>query len=449
MNIDKLFEKAKAAGITDLEIFREKSKKLQVSLFDSEVESTTISSIDGLFVKGVYNNKVGNTYTEDLCDDEIDVLVSNVIENAKNIDNDKLPLLHNGKDHYSDNLLYSEKLSSTSIEDKIALIKEIDKEIRSYEFIDTINGASYIEFTTTTTIKNTLGLDKTDTKNIGYISFGAIAKKGEETATSGNFVTFSDIAEVDSTKFAQDIAADTVAQLHTTELKSGTYNVILSNGVSASMLEVVSGSFSQENADKGLSKFSGMIGKNVASSIVNILDHPNHSLGTNNCNFDSEGVATYKKYIIENGKLNMFLNNLEYAKEHDLQPTGNGFKAGYKGIPGIKHSNLYFRCSSDNSLEDLFSTLKDGLYITEVRGLHSGFNGLNGEFSLQSFGYLVENGMKTSAIKMFTISGNYFELIENIQRVGKDLKFSTSGVGSPSILVEGINVAAKQINIFQ
>jgi PmbA protein len=79
--------------------------------------------------------------------------------------------------------------------------------------------------------------------------------------------------------------------------------------------------------------------------------------------------------------------------------------------------------------------------------LHAGANAITGDFSLQSAGFMLENGVKTTAVKSFTVAGNFYELLKNVVAVANNAHLPTAmgstAFGAPSVLVDGLSVAGK------
>ena len=123
-----------------------------------------------------------------------------------------------------------------------------------------------------------------------------------------------------------------------------------------------------------------------------------------------------------------------------MSSTGNGFKGSFKGRVSTDTTNFYLKAGS-LSPERLLERLGDGLFITSVAGLHSGANGITGDFSLAADGFLVEKGSIIRPVEQITIASNFFELLKNIEETADDFYFSVSGVGSPSVLVKSISVS--------
>ena len=82
-----------------------------------------------------------------------------------------------------------------------------------------------------------------------------------------------------------------------------------------------------------------------------------------------------------------------------------------------------------------------------MTGLHAGTNALTGDFSIECGGFMIEDGKKAKAIRSFTISGNFYEMLLNIQKVGADLQFQApegfTMIGSPSLWVGKLSVAGQ------
>jgi len=161
--------------------------------------------------------------------------------------------------------------------------------------------------------------------------------------------------------------------------------------------------------------------------------------------FDSEGVATYSKNVIDGGTLTTLLHNLKTAEKDGVKSTGNASKSSFKSPVGISPSNFYLK-PGDKDIDQLLASVGEGLFVTEVQGLHSGANPVSGDFSLSAKGYRISGGKKAEPVEQVTIAGNFYEMLNDIEQVGNDLKFGlpgSSSIGSPSILVKQLAVAGE------
>ena len=162
--------------------------------------------------------------------------------------------------------------------------------------------------------------------------------------------------------------------------------------------------------------------------------------------FDAEGSPTYCKNIIENGVLKTLLYNLKTASVAGKETTGNAAKGSYAAKVGIAPFTLYL-AAGEMSEEELLKKAGNGVYINSLGGLHAGANVISGDFSLQSAGFMIENGVKTTAVKSFTVAGNFYDLLGQITAVASNLELSDAmgitNFGSPSVLAEGLSIAGK------
>ena len=132
------------------------------------------------------------------------------------------------------------------------------------------------------------------------------------------------------------------------------------------LLATFCGVFSADNVQKGLSLLAGREGETIASASVTLTDDPLMPMGLASCPFDREGAATHTKHILENGVLKTLLHNRKTAKKAGCKTTGNAAGAGR-----VAPTNLFFK-PGRLTQEELLANLGDGLFLTEVTGLHAG-----------------------------------------------------------------------------
>ena len=87
----------------------------------------------------------------------------------------------------------------------------------------------------------------------------------------------------------------------------------------------------------------------------------------------------------------------------------------------------------EKSLQQLEETMKDGLVITDLQGLHAGIDFVTTNFSLQASGYLVKDGKRDRSVTLITVAGNFMDLMKKVEEVGIDLDWSYHQIKSPSI----------------
>lgn len=433
--VDRVLAAAQAAGIDPAEVSVSSSESFSTRVRMGTMEDYEVSDEIGLTLRGRVNGRIGTANTQALDEDSIDMLVRGVIESAQLIETDEQDDILPPDAHYDEVVNCRPELGSVSAAEKIALAMDIDRRVSGADarivpqYIVVASGAQ------TFCLRNTLGLDLTHESNMIYAYAGTMAREGERTSTGMKLLWGYALQDVDAEKIAGGAAAEALAKLHAERLKSGTYPVVIRAGAMADLLTTFSGVFSADNAQKGLSLLAGREGEAIASACVTLVDDPLMPWGLGSCPFDHEGAATYKKNVIESGVLTTLLHNRKTAKKAGVKTTGNAAGAGR-----VAPSNLFLAPGEADEAQ-LLERMGDGLYLTEVSGLHAGANAVSGDFSLLACGFEVKGGKPVRAVEQFTVAGNFYKLLTDILEVGSDLVFEGSPIGSPCVRVKEISVA--------
>lgn len=438
-----LFEKAKIAGFDECEIYFSDGESISISVYEGEVEKYNLAKSFGLSFRGKINNKMGYSYTEILDEVAIDMLINSAKNSATLIENDDETFIYVGDKTYSEVKTYSKELENIDPGKMIDLALDLEKEAKNYcDKVVNINGCKISYSSSNYGIYNTKGLKLNNKDNI-LTSYVVPVVEDESGKNDGvGYVVASSLDEVKPRKMAAQGVEEGLSKLGGKSIPSGSYKTIIYNEAMVQLLETFASTFSGDAAQKGLSLLKGKEGDMIASPIVTIVDDPLMEGGLASAPFDDEGVATFTKELVYEGKLNTLLHNLKTAHKQGVKSTGNGFKASYASSVNVSESNLYLR-KGEKSFEDLMKEINEGVIITDLAGLHSGANTVSGDFSLAAKGFYVENGKKTFPVEQITLAGNYFDLLKNIVAVGNDLKFPMSNVGSPSVIVTGLSIAGK------
>ena len=75
--------------------------------------------------------------------------------------------------------------------------------------------------------------------------------------------------------------------------------------------------------------------------------------------------------------------------------------------------------------------------------MHAGLNTISGDFNLQASGFMIENGVKTKPVTLFVISGNFYEMMNNVEEIASNIKDRFNGIASPSFKVKGLMISGK------
>ena len=441
-----VFEKAKLSGFSEYEIYYSNNTSLGIQVFEGEIDKYTVSGNQGLSFRGVYNEKMGYAYTEILDEAAAQFVVNSAKENAVVIEKEDKEIIYAGSEKYSDFEGFEEKLSKIPVSEKIKLAFDLEVECKGQDDSVMRVESQIEEEENITHIINSKGLNLSFRSNAIFAVVEPVVKDGEKMNADYAFKAAKSLEEIEAKELAKESVDKCLAYKGAKTVKSGKYRIALKNSTAASLLQTFSGVFSADNAQKGMSLLKDKLGETIGSKAVTIMDDPLLKEGLNSRPFDAEGVAAYTKEVVKEGELKTLLHNLKTATKEGVKSTGNASKAGYSSPVEVAPSNFYFK-PGNNDYNEMLKVLGNGILITELQGLHSGANPVSGDFSLAAKGLLIKDGTVERPVEQITVSGNFYELLKNIEELGCDIKFGfPSGrgyFGSPTVIVKELAVAGE------
>jgi PmbA protein len=441
----RVMEYAKECGMDEYELYYTEVEDMEADAMMHTLNGFSTTTKGGACFRCVYGGKMGYAATEMLDEEEALRIVDAAKENAKMLENEDLVWIHEPGDQYADiaPIRTTEPTAAQLIEAVLALEEKIfAKDERVKVGSQTFAGFGRMKVA----LSNSKGLDLEYDSDYSQVGALALLQDGSE-MYNGISIKTDDFTKIDLDEIADEAVEEAISTIGNESVASGVYDVVLSGKVMSTFLATYMGVFSAQQAQSGLSLFAGKEGGMVASPLVNITDDPFCEDTFARMPFDGEGVATYRKSLVENGKLVTLLHNLTTAHKAGCTSTGNGRKASYESTVSVSPYNMYMEKGGAGTKEDIFKTVGSGIYVTGLNGIHAGANPVTGDFSLAAEGFWIENGAKDHVIKNFTVSGNYYELLKKIVLVGDDLKFPSpaggSCFGAPTVVVKEISVAGK------
>jgi PmbA protein len=439
-NFDTYFALAKEKGIEVLELYYSRSKSLNFKLYNSQVEGYKLAEDISLYARGIYKGKIGYASTEKVNKDAPSFLIDEIIKNAGTVTQEDLAIIFKGSETYKRKTIYNPEIAKLPIETKKKNLFEIEKKLKALDSrISQVTNCSYTEKESESILVNSYGLKLKRKSNYYYYYAGVLAIQGEERKSEGDIHFSNDLHDFNLDEFVRQIVDKAVEKFNGTQCPSKNYKVVLDREVVADLLEAYLENASAENVQKKTSLMIGKLNQPVASKKVTILEAP-LTKSPFFTYFDDEGVATFNKTVIKKGVLQTYFYNLTTAQKDGVQTTGNGYRGG--GKVGIDFNNIVLK-PGKKSLKELFDTVQNGVYITELMGVHAGLNPQSGDFSLQANGFLIENGEKKTPLTLITVAGNLTELFMNVKEVGSDNKLLLSSYNVPSVVVKKLAVAGK------
>ena len=209
------------------------------------------------------------------------------------------------------------------------------------------------------------------------------------------------------------------------KINSGKYALIVEN---RSVSRILSGLFSALNAGNIYNKNSFLSDKRnslITCPVLTVTDDPLLKRGLGSRLFDSDGIKSQKRTIIENGICREFYVNFYYSKKTGLYPT--------TGRP----SNILMN-TGNKTPEQMIKSCDSGIFVTNFIGGNT--NLTTGDFSMGIQGFLIENGELSKPVNEMNISGNLLDFWKNLVEIGND-PFPYSSVRCPSCMFDNIDIS--------
>ena len=439
-----VIEECAFQGISEYELYYQVGASTSVETFQHSINEFSSSYSGGVCFRCIVNGKMGYASTEELSAQQAKAVVLKAVDNAVNLEAEEAVFLGEGGQEYEPLKDKSYPLPTT--EELIAKVLETTEKLYAADpmAVDGCQTQGIIE-TDEVAIYNSKGLDLHRSSSAAGLVVVGVVSDGKEMANDYQ-VKLGQLDKIDTDALVKKAIDTAKEQLGGEVAPTGQYPVIFNTDAMCSLLAVYSGIFNSEAAQKGLSKLAGKEGEGIAAPWVTLVDDPFHCDNPEPMNFDAEGSPTHRKAIIEKGMLNTLLYNLKTAAVAGKKTTGNASKAGYDSAVGVRPFTMYLE-GGELTEEQLLQKAGNGVYITDLSGLHAGADSISGDFSLQSSGYMIENGVKTRYVKSFTVAGNFYELLKNIEALANNSHLpramGSTAFGAPSTLVSGISIAGK------
>ena len=450
MNFDMIKSTVRASlsalGVNEYEIYYMQSEDTSVETLNREINGFSSGIRGGVCLRVVSDGKLGYAASELLEEEEIRELAYRATENAKHVEKPDTVGIFEGSDSYEESRV-PEFVPLTASELKKYAMLTADKLYQESEKIQNGTASRAIASGFVIRIANSHGLDLSTSCGVNAALAEAVVKEGEEYQSAYALEELGrDSIEASIDKLASKSVNDALNKIGAGSVTSGKYNLVIDGKQLRSLLSVFASSFSARQVLDGMSRLKDKLGQSIAADIVTITDDPQReglSMGTT---FDAEGVATHRKAVIENGVLKTYLHNRETALAFGTKSTANAQKGDYSSPVSIMPHSFCIE-AGDKSFDELLALAVDGIYITELQGLHAGANPVTGDFSLQSAGFMIRDGKLCEAVKSFTVAGNFFSLLSDIAALGDTLELGVAtgftSFGAPMALVRDMSVAGK------
>jgi PmbA protein len=435
-------EAATGAGASDAEAWVEEAVSRRIRVYDGEVESLSDAGGRGVGVRAFVDGRSGYAYGTDLSDAGIAEVAGAARAAAEVADPDE----HDGlPDEFGATPvegLASASLGGWSTERKVDLALEVERAARSRPGVTQVENAVYSDAEGSVALANSRGFSAGYEATQTWAYASAFAGEGADLMTGLGVQLGRDPGELDAEGIGAEAAERALALVGARQPESRRCPVVLDAFVAASFIGFIGSMLSADAVQRGRSLFAGREGDEIADGALALLDDATDPGGPSSAPFDGEGSPSRRTPLIGGGRLLSFLFDARTARKAGGATTGNASRGSYRSPPSVGTTNLVLE-PGDEDLEGLFRAAGDGLFVTDVAGLHSGVNPVSGTFSVGATGRLIEGGEAGTPVRELTIASDLVSMLQAVRKVGSQARWVPFGgsVKAPPILVAEMSIS--------
>jgi PmbA protein len=436
-------EAALGAGAEEAEAYAVEEAGREVRVHGGEVESLTAATERGIGVRAWIGSRAGYAYGTDLSEAGIGAIAGRAADAASIADADE----HAGAPEPKDEAAALEGLLDASVSawetgrtTELALAIE-RAALGADERMAGVEQAVYADSRERVAIASSTGVQGAYEASSCYAWLQAMARSGDGVETGLGFGIGRGPANLDPEAIGAEAAARALAMIGAAKPESRSCPAVLDPTVAASFAGLLGGMLCADAVQRGRSPFAGRLGEEVASGSFELLDDGTDPDGLASAPFDGEGVPRRCNALISERRLRTFLHDTYTARRAGAGSTASAGRSGYRSQPAASPSNLVVG-SGDLDLTGLLARAGEGVYVTDVAGLHSGVNPVTGTFSVGASGRLIRSGQLAEPVREFTIAGDLVALLGAVEAAGSDPRWVPFGgsVRTPPILVGEIAI---------
>ncbi len=459
--MERCLGEALSAGGDYADLYFESVTSTSLGIDESLVKSASQGISVGCGIRVLSGERTGYAYTDDLSSERL----LRAARTAALIASGPAKEQMSGFRHTETPSLYpvAGATSDAEIAAKLALIQRADQAARAYDPRITQVRAGFSDELRRILVAASDGTFASDTQPLARLNVFVIAQDSAANSGSGGTARGSsggggrvtmDFFEGEKAPehYAREAARTAILQLGAVDAPAGEMPVVLGPGWPGVLLhEAVGHGLEADFNRKKTSAFAGLIGQQVASPKVTVVDNGLMPGRRGSINMDDEGSPTQETVLIENGILKGFLSDKLNSRLMGMPNTGSGRRESYHHIPMPRMTNTYM-LNGDDMPEDIIKSVQRGLYAVNFGGGQVDIT--NGKFVFSaSEAYLIEDGKVTRPVKGATLIGNGPEALKYVSMVGNDLALDEGigtcgkagqsvpvGVGMPTVKLDRMTV---------
>ena len=187
------------------------------------------------------------------------------------------------------------------------------------------------------------------------------------------------------------------------------YNLIVDSECAAKLVTPVLNALGGSSLQQKNSFLTDSLGRRLFPETLTLVDCPHLKGQSGSRLFDSEGVATQERAIIEAGVVKQYFLSTYTAGKMGMAPTvEDATRVKILPVGGCR------------TQEDVLRAVGDGILVTGFNGGNS--NAATGNFSYGIEGFLVRGGRKVHPVREMLVTGNFLDLWNKLVAAADDAR---------------------------
>ena len=395
---------------------------------DSKNTSLSESDTEYGYVIKIYNNGAISEYSFNYIDNDnyMDIVkeAKKCVEanyNSKRVD------LHQIDDEPLVKDFNREDLEPLSDSELVSELTDIKNRIEGYNelIINAISIFNKIEISKIFISKNK-NLSQYYTWSNAYVI--AVSRKNNIRMARKSVESFNSREAINKAKEIIDDTCDlAIRLLDSKPVEPGVYDIITDPSITGLIAHEAFGhGVEMDMFVKNRAKGKDYVGKEVASSLIDMHDGASAWGSVASFFFDDDGILAHDTLIIKNGILQTGISDMLSALELGTTPTGNGRRESYLRKAYSRMTNTYFS-KGTSSVEDMIKSIKHGYYLCDTNnGMEDPKNWqiqCTAEYGLE----IVDGKFSGKIVSPVVISGYVPDVLKSISMVSNGFEISGSG----------------------
>jgi TldD protein len=431
-------------GADDGELYLEHSENESLMFDNGRLKTANFNTDQGFGLRAVAGEATGYAHSSELSEAAL-LRASDAVSTVKGGYSGTLAAApaRTNKHLYGDD----NPIAAPSFGEKAKLLQEIDAWLRARDPRVRQVTASLAASWQHVEILRADGQVVRDIRPLVRVNFSVVVGEGER-QESGSFgmggrKSFEEFLVEDNWQFgAEEALRQALVNLEAIPAPAGTFDIVLSSGWPGIMLhEAVGHGLEGDFNRKKTSAFAGLMGKQVASKGVTVVDDGTIAERRGSLTVDDEGTPTNRTVLIDDGKLVGYMQDRQNARLMGMAPTGNGRRESYAHQPMPRMTNTYMT-AGDMEPAEIIASVKKGIYAVAFGGGQVDIT--SGKFVFGcTEAYMIENGKVTQPVKGAMLIGNGPDAMHRVTMIGNDMKLDP-GIGTCGKAGQGVPVGVGQ-----